>query len=356
MTRVDWIVTKRVISRIVVTVLIFFGLILLVESIDSWRYTYLMQVGGMPLAVLGMVSAAAGWLSKGLPLLILVGTVVGVVDLQSRRELTAIKSAGASMWRVMRAPALVVLLFGLFMTFYGNGVLTTVNRSLDANIPGSDSTFSPGQGMWLEQTDGAERYVVQAEHVLKDGEQVAGFEAFLPDGLKDGRIVAPTAFLKPGYWLAPEATRYRAGARPERLKNFRLATDMTLNDLQLKFKSTEDMTFYELAALLSTNVSDVALRNAVLTRFLRLLCLPALLVGSLFIAFAYTAGYRRTNGYGRAIIFAILTGFVVFVVTEMADRAGSAGVLDPIFAACGPAFVTLVIGLTILLYKEDGWA
>jgi lipopolysaccharide export system permease protein len=76
----------------------------------------------------------------------------------------------------------------------------------------------------------------------------------------------------------------------------------------------------------------------------------------LFIAFAYTAGYRRTNGYGRAIIFAILTGFVVFVVTEMADRAGSAGVLDPIFAACGPAFVTLVIGLTILLYKEDGWA
>jgi lipopolysaccharide export system permease protein len=131
---------------------------------------------------------------------------------------------------------------------------------------------------------------------------------------------------------------------------------MTLNDLQLKFKSTEDMTFYELAALLSTNVSDVALRNAVLTRFLRLLCLPALLVGSLFIAFAYTAGYRRTNGYGRAIIFAILTGFVVFVVTEMADRAGSAGVLDPIFAAAGPAFVTLVIGLTILLYKEDGWA
>jgi len=337
-------------------VLIFFGLILLVESIDSARYNYLMQIGGMPLAVLGMVSAAAGWLAKGLPLLILVGTVVGVVDLQSRRELTAIKSSGASMWRVMRAPALAILLFGLFMTFYGDGVLTLTNRSLDANIPGSETTFSPGQGMWLEQTNGPEHYVVQAEHILHDGEEEAGFQAFLPDGLKEGRIVAPTALLKPGYWLLPQATRYQAGAAAQQLTNFRLPTDMTLSGLQLKFRSTENMTFYELAGSLATNLADPALRNAVLTRFLRLLCLPALLVGSLFIAFAYTAGYRRTNGYGRAIIFAILSGFVVFVVTEMADRAGSAGVLDPTFAACGPAFVTLVIGLTILLYKEDGWA
>jgi lipopolysaccharide export system permease protein len=47
---------------------------------------------------------------------------------------------------------------------------------------------------------------------------------------------------------------------------------------------------------------------------------------------------------------------VVFVLTEMADRAGSSGALDPTFAACGPAFVAILIGLTVLLYKEDGWA
>jgi lipopolysaccharide export system permease protein len=49
-------------------------------------------------------------------------------------------------------------------------------------------------------------------------------------------------------------------------------------------------------------------------------------------------------------------GFVVFLVTEMADRAGSAGVLDPTFAAVGPAFVAVLTGLTVLLYKEDGRA
>jgi lipopolysaccharide export system permease protein len=45
---------------------------------------------------------------------------------------------------------------------------------------------------------------------------------------------------------------------------------------------------------------------------------------------------------------------VVYVVTELATRSGFAGVLDPTFAAAGPAFVAIVIGLTVLLYKEDG--
>jgi len=75
----------------------------------------------------------------------------------------------------------------------------------------------------------------------------------------------------------------------------------------------------------------------------------------LFIAFAFTASYRRSNRYGASIVYAVLAGFVVFALTEMADRAGSAGVINPTFAALGPAFVALVIGVTVLLYTEDGW-
>jgi lipopolysaccharide export system permease protein len=116
------------------------------------------------------------------------------------------------------------------------------------------------------------------------------------------------------------------------------------------------MTFFELAAALSARMTDSGLRAAIAMRFMRLLTLPILLVGSLFIAFAFTAGYRRSSGYGVAVLYGIVLGFVVFVITEMADRAGSAGVLDPTLAAIGPGFVAIVIGLTVLLHKEDGRA
>ena len=86
------------------------------------------------------------------------------------------------------------------------------------------------------------------------------------------------------------------------------------------------------------------------------LALPLVLTGSLLIAFAFTAGYNRRNQFGPAVLYGVVLGFIVFVITEMADRAGSTGVLNPIFAALGPAIVAIVIGVTVLLRKEDGWS
>ena len=105
-----------------------------------------------------------------------------------------------------------------------------------------------------------------------------------------------------------------------------------------------------------TGLTDSNLLAAAATRFSRLLALPVLLVGTLLIAFAFTGGYRRTGSYGGTILYGIVLGFVMFVVNEMAEQAGSAGVLTPAVAAWGPAIVTVVVGLTVLLYREDGRA
>jgi lipopolysaccharide export system permease protein len=351
----DRIVLVRLASRIGLAMAIFFGLIVLVESIDPWRFNYLLGVGGLPLALLGLCVAAAQWLLRSLPLVVLVGAVIGITDLQGRRELTALKASGASIWRIMLAPAIALALFGLAITFVGEGLVTATNRALDASLPGDNGGLSSA-GLWLEQNDGSERYLLHAEHVVANGQQLQDVAIYLPDGLTEGRILGPSATLANGNWNLPTATRFRAGQAAETLTDFPQPTSMTPADLHLKLDSPDDMTFSELAASLGDHVSDTSLRNAVVTRFARLLTLPALLVGSLFIAFAFTAGYRRTNGYGVPVVYAILTGFVVFVVSEMADRAGSAGVLEPIFAASGPAFVAIIVGLTVLMYKEDGWA
>ena len=76
--------------------------------------------------------------------------------------------------------------------------------------------------------------------------------------------------------------------------------------------------------------------------------------GRVRMGLAFTAGYRRTNRYGGTVLYGVVLSFVVYVVTELATRRGFAGVLDATFAAAGPAFVAIVIGVTVLLYKEDG--
>jgi lipopolysaccharide export system permease protein len=356
MNRIDWVILRRMMSRIGVTLAVFFGLICLVESLDSWRFSYLSGIGGPQLAILAIVTSAVQWTIKTLPVTVLIGAVLGLYDLQSRQELTVIKTTGMSIWRVLRAPTIALILASLAVSLVIEGVTTQINRGLTPSQPGDNSLLAQGGELWLEQGQPGQRYIISAQRILPGGQGLHDITIFMRDTPIGTRVVAPEAVLQDGAWHFATASRFHAEGPAEPLTNYSLPTTTTPADLALKLKSPEDMTFFELAEALSARMTDSGLRAAIAMRFMRLLTLPILLVGSLFIAFAFTAGYRRTSGYGVAVLYGIVLGFVVFVITEMADRAGSAGVLDPTLAAIGPGFVAIVIGLTVLLHKEDGRA
>ena len=199
MTHIDWVILRRVGSRVGLAMAVLFGMLMLVESLDSWRFAYLSALGGAPLAMLGIASAAASWLIKSLALTVLVGTVIGVIDLQSRRELTVIKSSGLSIWRILRAPTLAVLIGGFAVVLIGEGIVTQINRGLSSNQPGdAAAALAPSGGLWLEQNADGERYVIEAAHVIGKGQQLVDVAIFLTDGAQEGRILAPQAILEDG--------------------------------------------------------------------------------------------------------------------------------------------------------------
>jgi lipopolysaccharide export system permease protein len=160
--------------------------------------------------------------------------------------------------------------------------------------------------------------------------------------------------LADGAWQLEGASILRAGRAPEARASLAMPTLTTRADLLARFSSPQDLTLFEIAATLKAGVTEPALKSAMTTRLMRLLALPLLLAGAVLIAFAFTAGYRRDHKYGSAVLAGVVLGFVVFVITEMADRAGSAGLIDPSLAALGPALVAIVTGTTVLLFREDG--
>lgn len=356
MTLIDRVVLARVGSRILLTITVIFGLVMMVESLDGTRMGYLMALGGPQLAVLALATSAARWTIRTLSVTVLIGAIIGILDLQVRHELTVIKASGQSIWRVMRAPALALALASVLVAVFAEGAIATLDREINPTAPRDSRAVTTSGSLWLEQAGGTARYVIEAALVQPGGTVLNGVTVFAREGLDYTVIQAPEARLREDEWYLATATGYRGDARPVVLTGLALPTTTTADDLRVRLASTDSLTFFELAAALGGQLRDPLLQSAVATRFLRLAALPVMLVGSLLIAFAFTAGYRRTNKYGAAVLYGIVLGFVVFLVTEMADRAGSAGVLDPTFAAVGPAFVAVLIGLTVLLYKEDGRA
>lgn len=354
MTRIDWLVLSRLGSRIGATVFVFYGIITLVEALDTGRFNFVADNRGVGMALLMVAMSGVRWTIKTLPVTVLMGAIIGFIDLKARHELTVIKSSGLSIWRIVRAPTIALMLISFVIALGAETISTQINRELNPTPPGEASLLTPPGEVWLEQRSGDTRYVMLATDMRPGGSVLGNVTIFNLANAADHRIEAPEARLENGFWVLPSATVRNPDMQPHEVFNYRLPTTSTPAEINLRLASTEDMTFFELARLLQTGVTDSAIRSAATMRLIKLLALPLLLTGSLFIAFAFTAGYRRSSNFGPAVLYGIVLGLVVFVITEMADRAGSTGVLDPAFAAVGPAFVAIVIGVTVLLHKEDG--
>jgi lipopolysaccharide export system permease protein len=249
----------------------------------------------------------------------------------------------------MRAPLAIALIGGLAVSMGVHAVVVTVDRGLNS----AGDAQSVAGGFWLEETGGDGHYILQAGYVHPGGHDLGDVTVFMLDSPRE-RIEAPTARLIGGEWVMDDATIFASNRVPEKSSVFYLSTNTTPGDIRTKVSSVKDMTVYELASALAARLNDPRRLAETLTQFIRLLGLPASLCGSLVIAFAFTAGYRRTNKYGGTVLYGIVLGFVVYVLTEMAGRAGDAGVIQPVVAVLGPAVVAIVAGATVLLNREDG--
>lgn len=355
-SRIDMVVLGRLFSRIAATVFIFYGLIALVESLDTWRFNFVAEQRGLPMAILMVAMSAVRWTIKTLPVTVLMGAILGLVDLKIRHELTVIKTSGISIWRVLRAPVLVLIVTSLVVVLGAETLSTQINRELAPTPPGQVTQLTPAGEIWLEQRGDGTHYVLMARSMSPGGTTLGDVTMFDLQDSEYPRLEAPEAMLEDGVWVFPTATARSPEVAARHMVNVRVPTTSTAAEISLKLASTEDMTFFELARLLQRGVSDPAIRDATAMRLTKLLALPLVLTGSLLIAFAFTAGYNRRTQFGPAVLYGIVLGFIIFVITEMADRAGSTGVLHPLFAALGPAIVAIVIGISVLLRKEDGWS
>lgn len=54
------------------------------------------------------------------------------------------------------------------------------------------------------------------------------------------------------------------------------------------------------------------------------------------------------------ILGGVLAGFLLYVVSVLAEVFGGAGLVPPIMAAWSPVIVTMFYGVAFLLSKEDG--
>jgi len=142
---------------------------------------------------------------------------------------------------------------------------------------------------------------------------------------------------------------------PPRLeKDYWLATDLTLNRIQDSFAPPETMSFWDLPSFIGTleKAGFTAVRHRLYWH--SLLASPLMMCAMVLIAATFTLRYTRQGGGVFVIGAGVLTGFILYLFTDIVFALGLSDSIPVTLAAWTPAGVATLLGLATLLHLEDG--
>jgi lipopolysaccharide export system permease protein len=347
----------RYVTSFFSTLVAVFALVYLIDVIELSRRGKFDDVGFSVLAAMSALRVPS-FIEQAFPFVVLFSSIFTLMSLNKRSELVVARAAGVSAWQIL-APFLVgSMLLGTLATLAFNPVAAwtqslsdRIETSLAGKAP-SDRKFAP----WLRQNSEGVDSVIGAKAVSDGGLKLGGVTAFVynADGSVAERVDAPTASLNQGAWTLDAPVVARIGEAPQRMESFRLPTSLSPELVEQRLADPQAISIWSLYSKIAVARSLGYNAQAFSMQFNTLVAKPALFVAMTLLAATVAVRFARTGQSGKAIVSGVTAGFVLYVVTFLAQALGTNSVVPPVVAAWFPVLAAGLFGVTILLHQEDG--
>ncbi len=280
---------------------------------------------GLLQMVLSSAMAMPQTLIDVLPVIAVLATAVAMGRLQTLSELTVMRVAGISIWRLSR----IALLPGLFLVAVGLAAMQWVvphlqqapQQTLGASL-GESGLWHPTHGLWIRQDS---QFLNVAD--LELGRLPVGIDIFRLDesGALEEHIQAQRGLVTPdGTWLLSEVVRtdYRQGAQQEAFEQLSWSSFLTEQQLSLLLNAPSSLSLSDLWRY----VSGLKARGQPYQEFELILwqrlSLPLACVAMMLAAMATAAVPLKSRIIGVRIVAALVLGLGFELVTELMSYLG----------------------------------
>jgi len=296
-----------------------------------------------------------------MPFCVLIGAMSCYLNLSRRNELVVARAAGVSAWQFVAPAAVVAFILGALATMLYNpasALLQERSKRLEDELFGSSPTkFVANTGpFWIGQRTGDGEAIINAGSSRDQGAELSAVTIFRFDkaGAFVERIDAGSAALGPHAWQLTELRGYPLGEKPYSRPTGELPTNLTRAQVSENVATPESVSFWELPQYIGT-AEHVGLAAAgYRLQFQKLLARPFLLAAVVLLAAAVSLRFFRFGGVQKMVLSGVLAGFLLYVLSKVTDDMTKAGLMHPVAAAWLGVVVAAVVGVTALLYQEDG--
>ncbi|MBV8060419.1 MAG: LptF/LptG family permease, partial [Alphaproteobacteria bacterium] len=187
-----------------------------------------------------------------LPFVVLFAGMFTFWRLTRSQELTIARAVGLSAWQFLAPALMVTLIFG--------GLNLSIINPLGAHFSSRYKQLEmrylehaplmelTGAGLWLRQRDNDHRYLIHADHVTQGPMTLTPVIVFIfdTDDHYQGRIDAPSAVLRDGYWEMDSGWMNMDQQAQQAVEHYHLATTLTLDKIQESMAPPNTISFWEL--------------------------------------------------------------------------------------------------------------
>jgi lipopolysaccharide export system permease protein len=342
-------------------VLLLTSLVFLFDLVEMFRRTAKHEDATVAV-VMGMTALRIPFMIEQIaPFGVLFGALFTFWRLNRNHELVIVRAAGVSAWLFTLPILAIAFAIGVAKVTAFNPLASSLllqYEQMEARfIRGSSSLASLSRdGIWLRQETETGHYVLHADEVRPNRMELAKVIVFEWAGkdVFDRRIDAATATLTDGYWILGDAAISTDTGVPRRVDRFSLFTNLTPENIYDSFAPPETLSFWELPHFIAIleNAGFSGIRHRI--HLQALLADPVLLVSLALLAAIFSLRLQRRGGTMVMIAAAVVSGFLVFFLTDVVHALGMSASVPIPLAAWSPAVVTLLIGASMVFHLEDG--
>lgn len=357
---IDKYILRSILEAFIFGVVIFASVMLASEAfLDVIRQ---ISKFGIPLNIAFLIVALKlpGIIVYTLPMALLVSVILTYNRLNSNLEITALKSCGVSLYRIL-IPALI---FGssiaLLTLFLNEIVVPKANyqaRNImlwavtQRNLPKSSENFIYKQ---LSGKSKLERLFYIEKFKNNVMENVIVIDQSDPEATKI--IKAKEALSKRESWKFSNGKVYTVSTDGD-ITNTSSFQSITLDDpvkidLKRKDHRSKEMNFFELAEVIQKEkASGKEVSKTLVIKWYQKITMPltCILVALVGVPLAISPPRSRFN---RGLGFSVIIIFIFYLLRALSMSLGEINILSPVLAAWLPNVVILIVGL-ILLQKKN---
>ena len=136
--------------------------------------------------------------------------------------------------------------------------------------------------------------------------------------------------------------------------SYKIPINLSAQDLSEQVAAPETISLWNLNRFIRLAQATGLSTRAYYLRYHDLLSTPLKLLGMVLIAAGFSMRPTRMGGALVLVVFSIATGFILYIITEIATALGEAGSVPLVVAAWSPAIIATLLAITGLLHLEDG--